>query len=117
LATGLWFIGWPHAHDNDPDVRYARTALLESVALNVSLHERNLQESARIGIHTGTAVIGDGGNNLADIFGDTLNIAARVRDALMRFGRNHPATGHLVRVFSLRIWELNIKGCRAGSII
>jgi class 3 adenylate cyclase len=78
----LVFFGWPHAHDNDPErgVR-AGLALLESVAaLNSRLRQVERPElSVRVGIHTGPAVIGEGGTAAPDIFGDTPNIAARIQ--------------------------------------
>lgn len=70
----LAFFGWPHAHDNDPErgVR-AGLALHESVAaLNSKLRQLGRSElSLRVGIHTGAAVIGEGGKAVPDIFGDT----------------------------------------------
>jgi class 3 adenylate cyclase len=78
----LVYFGWPHAHDNDPErgVR-AGLALLQSVAgLNTRLRQLGRPELAvRVGIHTGAAVIGEGGMDAPDIFGDTPNIAARVQ--------------------------------------
>jgi len=96
----LVFFGWPQAHDNDPErgVR-AGLALLESVAgLNTRLRQLGRPElSARVGIHTGPAVIGKGGNDAPDIFGDTPNVAARVQ-IVAQPGTVviTPATRHLV---------------------
>jgi class 3 adenylate cyclase/tetratricopeptide (TPR) repeat protein len=80
----LVYFGWPHAHDNDAErgVR-AGLAVLEAVAaLSAKLrHQGRPELSVRIGIHSGPAVIGEGGKRAPDIFGDTPNIAARVQAA------------------------------------
>src|SRR5258708_34777199 len=55
-----------------------RLAILDAIArLNEQLGHAKL--SARVGIDSGTAVIGKGVGNEADVFGDAPNIAARVQ--------------------------------------
>jgi len=80
----LAYFGWPEAHDNDAE-RAARAglAILEGVA---ALNQRDRQDShpklsARVGIDSGTVVIGRGGGNESEVFGDTANIASRVQSA------------------------------------
>jgi class 3 adenylate cyclase len=80
----LAYFGWPEAHDNDAE-RAARAglAILEGVA---GLNQRDQQDnhptlSARVGIDSGTAVIGRGGGSDSEVFGDTANLAARVQSA------------------------------------
>jgi predicted ATPase/class 3 adenylate cyclase len=83
LGNGvLAYFGWPEAHDNDAE-RAARAglAILEDVA---ALNRRNVQDdhptiSARVGIDSGTVVIGRGGGTESEVFGDAANIAARVQ--------------------------------------
>ena len=80
----LAYFGWPEAHDNDAE-RAARAglAVLEGVA---ALNQRDKQAShpnlsARVGIDSGTVVIGSGGGTESEVFGDTANIASRVQSA------------------------------------
>ena len=80
----LAYFGWPEAHDNDAE-RAARAglAILEGVA---ALNQRDEQGnhpklSARVGIDSGTVVIGRGGGSDSEVFGDTANIASRVQSA------------------------------------
>ena len=80
----LAYFGWPEAHDNDAE-RAARAglAILEGVA---ALNQRDKKDnhpklSARVGIDSGTVVIGRGGNTESEVFGDTANIASRVQAA------------------------------------
>ena len=83
LGNGLLaYFGWPEAHDNDAE-RAARAglAILEGVAvLNQKRDEQDDHPtlSARIGIDSGTVVIGRGAGTESEVFGDTANIAARV---------------------------------------
>jgi class 3 adenylate cyclase len=74
------FFGYPVAHDNDAE-RAARAglAILDGVAkLNESHHSRpNL--TVRIGIDSGSVVVGTGAGQAVDAFGDAANIAARVQ--------------------------------------
>jgi class 3 adenylate cyclase/tetratricopeptide (TPR) repeat protein/ribosomal protein L40E len=82
LGDGVMaYFGWPAAHDNDAE-RAARAglALLDAIA---KLNERSghAKLSARVGIDSGTVVIGKGAGNEAEVFGDVPNIAARVQAA------------------------------------
>jgi class 3 adenylate cyclase/predicted ATPase len=80
LGDGVMaYFGWPAAHDNDAE-RAARSglAILDALAkLNQQPGHANL--SARVGIDSGTVVIGKGAGNEAEVFGDVPNIAARVQ--------------------------------------
>jgi class 3 adenylate cyclase/tetratricopeptide (TPR) repeat protein len=118
LGDGLvCFFGWPHAHDNDAEraVR-AGLAIVEAVrhlALPKSSAEmqtpvastptqRDLRLHVRVGIHTGPVVIGQGGADEAEVFGDTPNLAARVQTAadpdtvLMTAATHHLVSGLFV---------------------
>jgi len=85
LGDGVMaYFGWPGAHDNDAE-RAARAglAILEGIA---ALNNRNANSdraklSVRVGIDTGTVVIGQGGGSESEIFGDAANIASRVQSA------------------------------------
>jgi class 3 adenylate cyclase/tetratricopeptide (TPR) repeat protein len=81
LGDGVMaYFGWPEAHDNDAE-RAARAglAILDAIA---KLNEQpgHAKLSARVGIDSGTVVIGKGAGNEAEIFGDVPNIAARVQE-------------------------------------
>jgi len=85
LGDGLMvYFGWPEAHEDDAEraVR-AGLALVDQVdALNGSLAaEHNVKLSVRVGIETGSVVIGRGGGQDADVFGDAPNVASRVQSA------------------------------------
>ena len=72
------YFGWPAAHDNDAEraVR-AGLAIIEAIArLNQQPYRPKL--SGRVGIDSGMVVIGVGADKDADVFGDVLNMAARV---------------------------------------
>jgi class 3 adenylate cyclase/tetratricopeptide (TPR) repeat protein len=82
------YFGWPAAHDNDAE-RAARAglAILDVIP---KLNERSgtgfslsfpMRLSARVGIDSGTVVVGAGAGNDAEVFGDVPNIAARVQSA------------------------------------
>jgi class 3 adenylate cyclase/tetratricopeptide (TPR) repeat protein len=80
----LAYFGWPAAHDNDAE-RAARAglAIIEGIA---ALNQRDRQDnhpklSVRVGIDSGTVVIGKGGGSDSEVFGDTANIASRVQSA------------------------------------
>src|SRR6202049_3197527 len=80
LGDGVMaYFGWPAAHDNDAE-RAARAGLgiLDAIA---KLNEQpgHAKLSARVGIDSGTVVIGKGAGNEAEVFGDVPNIAARVQ--------------------------------------
>ena len=82
LGDGVMaYFGWPAAHDNDAEraVR-AGLAILDSIA---KLNEQpgHAKLSTRVGIDSGTLVIGRGAGQDAEVLGDTPNIAARVEEA------------------------------------
>jgi class 3 adenylate cyclase len=82
LGDGVMaYFGWPAAHDNDAEraVR-AGLAIIDAIA---RLNERpgHAKLSARVGIDSGTVVIGQGAGHVAEIFGDVPNIAARIQAA------------------------------------
>src|SRR5215469_352468 len=85
LGDGLMvYFGWPEAHEDDAEraVR-AGLAIVDEVA---ALHEQlagqhDVKLSVRVGIDTGSVVVGQGGGKEADVFGDAPNIAARVQAA------------------------------------
>jgi predicted ATPase/class 3 adenylate cyclase/ribosomal protein L40E len=82
LGDGVMaYFGYPEAHDNDAE-RAARAglAILHAVSkLNEQTGRPKLL--ARIGIDSGSVVVGTGSSREADVFGDTPNIAARVQSA------------------------------------
>jgi class 3 adenylate cyclase len=83
------YFGWPEAHDNDAE-RAARAGLAMVDAVGV-LNQRDGQGtppklSVRVGIDSGTVVIGKGVGSDSEVFGDTANIASRVQSAA-RVGR------------------------------
>jgi class 3 adenylate cyclase/tetratricopeptide (TPR) repeat protein len=85
LGDGLVaYFGYPEAHGDDPEraVR-AGLAILASIdSLNrelAGLH--GLKLATRVGIHTGSVVMGESGAREADVFGDVPNVAARVQGA------------------------------------
>jgi Adenylate and Guanylate cyclase catalytic domain/Double zinc ribbon len=72
LGDGVMaYFGWPAAHDNDAE-RAARAglAILDAIA---KLNEQpgHVHLAARVGVDSGLVVIGKGGGNEAEIFGDT----------------------------------------------
>jgi predicted ATPase/class 3 adenylate cyclase len=85
LGDGVMaYFGWPEAHDNDAE-RAARAglAILEGVAAlnNRDANNDGVKLSVRVGIDTGTVVIGKGGGSESEVFGDAANIASRVQSA------------------------------------
>ncbi|MGO9455343.1 MAG: AAA family ATPase [Candidatus Binataceae bacterium] len=85
LGDGVMaYFGWPEAHDNDAE-RAARAglAIVDAVgALNQrDGHGGRPSLSVRVGIDSGTVVIGQGGGSDSEVFGDTANIASRVQSA------------------------------------
>src|SRR5215472_8863838 len=80
LGDGVMaYFGYRRAHDNDAE-RAARAGLAILDALS-SLNESPTRPklAARVGIHSGAVVVGEGSARNADIFGDTPNVAARVQ--------------------------------------
>src|SRR6516165_4202053 len=83
--VGDWimaFFGYPVAHDNDAE-RAARAglAILDGVAKLNGSHPSRPNLSVRIGIDSGSVVVGAGAGQAVDAFGDAANIAARVQAA------------------------------------
>jgi class 3 adenylate cyclase/tetratricopeptide (TPR) repeat protein len=82
LGDGVMaYFGWPEAHDNDAE-RAARAglAILEAIT-KLNGHSARPKLAARVGIDSGTVVVGAGAGKDTDVFGDTPNIAARVQAA------------------------------------
>ena len=85
LGDGVMaYFGWPKAHDNNAE-RAARAGLAIVDAVG-RLNLRDVQcgrpkLSVRVGIDSGTVVIGRGGSSDSEVFGDTANIASRVQSA------------------------------------
>jgi len=82
LGDGVMaYFGWPEAHDNDAEraVR-AGLAILDAIA-KLNEEPGHAKLFARVGIDSGTIVIGKGAGQEADVFGDAPNIAARVQGA------------------------------------
>ncbi len=84
LGDGLVvYFGYPLAHEDDAE-RAVRggLAIVDAIAL---LNARLAGETSvvtlavRVGIHTGSVVVGQGGGKEADVFGDAPNIASRVQ--------------------------------------
>src|SRR6266478_2210581 len=75
------YFGWPEAHDNDAE-RAARAglAILQAIT-KLNEHPTRPKLAARVGIDSGTVVVGAGAGKDSDVFGDTPNIAARVQAA------------------------------------
>jgi class 3 adenylate cyclase len=82
LGDGVMaYFGWPEAHENDAE-RAARAGLsvLEEVS-KLNQESTHPKVSVRVGIDSGTVVVGGGAGKDADVFGETPNIAARVQAA------------------------------------
>jgi class 3 adenylate cyclase/tetratricopeptide (TPR) repeat protein len=79
LGDGLVvYFGYPQAHEDDAE-RAVRggLAIVDAIAM---LNQRNAVKLAvRVGIHTGSVVVGQGGGTEADVFGDAPNLASRVQ--------------------------------------
>jgi class 3 adenylate cyclase len=85
LGDGLMVhFGWPEAHEDDAEraVRAALGIVEEVAALNGRLAPQHpIKLSVRVGIHTGSVVMGHGGGTEADAFGDVPNVASSVQSA------------------------------------
>ena len=85
LGDGLMvYFGWPEAHEDDAEraVRAGLAIIDEVDQLNGRLaSEHKVPLSVRVGIHTGPVVMGHGGGEEADVFGDVPNVASRVQSA------------------------------------
>src|ERR1700720_4568396 len=80
LGDGVMaYFGWPAAHDNDAD-RAARAglAMLDAIS-KLNQQPGHAKLAVRIGIDSGTVVIGRGAGSEAEVFGDVPNIAARAQ--------------------------------------
>ena len=80
LGDGVMaYFGWPEAHENDAE-RAARAGL--AIVERVSKLKRDaarLTISVRVGVDSGTVVVGAGAGRDAEVFGETPNIASRVQ--------------------------------------
>jgi len=85
LGDGLMvYFGWPEAHEDDAEraVRGGLAIVDDVEALNERLAGiQNVKLSVRVGIQTGSVVVGHHGNTEADVFGDVPNVASRVQSA------------------------------------
>jgi class 3 adenylate cyclase len=85
LGDGLVvYFGWPEAHEDDAEraVRAGLAVVDAVVSLNKRLSvKHDVKLSVRVGIDTGSVVVGQGGGKEADVFGEAPNIAARVQAA------------------------------------
>ena len=73
--------GWPEAHENDAErAGRAGLAVLEHVS---QLNQQSIHPkvSVRVGIDSGSVVVGAGAGKDTDVFGEAPNIAARVQAA------------------------------------
>jgi class 3 adenylate cyclase len=85
LGDGLMvYFGWPQAHEDDAEraVRAGLAVVDEVAALNGRLvTEHRVKLAVRVGIETGSVVMGQGGGEGVDVFGDAPNVASRVQSA------------------------------------
>ena len=86
LGDGLLvFFGYPRAHEDDSECAVrAGLAIVDAIAsINARLEQehRAIRLSVRVGIHAGSAVVGQGGGSEVDVFGEVPNVAARVQAA------------------------------------
>jgi class 3 adenylate cyclase len=83
LGDGLMvYFGWPQAHEDDAEraVRAGLAIVEEVVALNGRLAPHHqVKLAVRVGIQTGSVVMGQGGGEEAEIFGEAPNVASRVQ--------------------------------------
>src|SRR6516162_917264 len=83
LGDGLMvYFGWPQAHEDDAERAVcAGLAMVDEVAaLNGRLSAKHqVKLAVRVGIQTGSVVMGRGGGREADVFGDVPNVASRVQ--------------------------------------
>jgi class 3 adenylate cyclase/tetratricopeptide (TPR) repeat protein len=80
LGDGVMaYFGWPEAHENDAE-RATRAGLAIIDALSkLDQQAGHPRLAARVGIDSGTVVVGAGAGRDADVFGEAPNIAARVQ--------------------------------------
>ena len=82
LGDGLVvYFGYPEALEDAAEraVRAGLAMVATMAALNDRFARHNFKLSVRVGIHTGSVVVAQGGGNEADMFGDAPNIASRVQ--------------------------------------
>ncbi|MBV8356386.1 MAG: AAA family ATPase [Deltaproteobacteria bacterium] len=82
LGDGVMaYFGYPEAQGNDAE-RAARAglAILEVIS-QLDEQPAHTKLTARVGVHSGTVVVGAGAGNRNDLFGDVPSIAARVQAA------------------------------------
>jgi len=79
----LALFGYPRAHEDDAAraIRGGLAILAAVRALESRPSSHGARLPVRIGIHTGEVVVGKGGGDDLDIFGETPNLAARVQSA------------------------------------
>jgi class 3 adenylate cyclase/tetratricopeptide (TPR) repeat protein len=85
LGDGLMvYFGWPQAHENDAEraVRAGLAIVDEVAALNERLAnaKHKVQLSVRVGIHTGSVVMGASGTE-AGAFGEASSVASHIQTA------------------------------------
>jgi class 3 adenylate cyclase len=82
LGDGVMaYFGYPQAHESDAEhAVHAGLAILDAISAR-NADRKSPQLAARIGIHTGSVVMGVGGGSDADLFGDAPNLASRVQTA------------------------------------
>jgi class 3 adenylate cyclase len=82
LGDGVMaYFGYPQAHDNDAErAPRAGLAILEAIS-RLNQPPTRPELSVRIGIDSGSVVVGASAGKDADVFGDTPNISARVQAA------------------------------------
>jgi class 3 adenylate cyclase len=84
LGDGVMaYFGYPEAHEDNAErgVR-AGLAVLDAIS-KLNEHPTRPRLSARVGLDSGSVVVGWGASKNADVFGDTPNIAARVQGAAL----------------------------------
>jgi class 3 adenylate cyclase/tetratricopeptide (TPR) repeat protein len=83
LGDGFFtYFGYPLVHDDGPErgVRAGIAIVDALVPLNRRLEQQHgIRLAVRIGVHTGEVVIGEGGGKEAGVFGEAVNLAARVQ--------------------------------------
>jgi class 3 adenylate cyclase/tetratricopeptide (TPR) repeat protein len=84
LGDGLVvYFGYPRAMEDAAEraVRAGLAIVEATQALNARFASHKLTLKVRVGIHSGSVVVAQGGGRDADMFGDAPNIAARVQTA------------------------------------
>ncbi|MGA2409814.1 MAG: AAA family ATPase, partial [Candidatus Binataceae bacterium] len=82
LGDGVMaYFGWPQAHDNDAERAVRAGLAIHGAIAKLNENPAHAQLAARVGIDSGTVVVGAGAGKDADVFGQTPNIASRVQTA------------------------------------